>query len=233
MEDQPLTKELARDEYDLWVPVPRAFRWVNEVIPDYDRALQALIRRLVGKQIRSGAESYSHGKKQGGTVELSAEIWSLTRFDNDVWETGDLHNFFDVLRRRGYSSDEESLTFFGVRVERAGLQRLLDANAHDDPAVAANVATLPSTVPTKHPGDVPVSEAEAEETDDDRPTVSVSELSVWYGNFTKVYPSWTETLALKSAIGFFAGHKVPRKMIHDLVDDKRPRGELPKDRTGD
>lgn len=124
--------------------------------------------------------------------------------ENALWRTGQL----TVWMRPDERASNVRYDFYDVRFEPGGIARLLEGLE----SPAKSIEAAPTTAADSKP-----------ESPDDRPTVSVTELAQWFALYATIYPNWTAEDAIKSAVGMFSGHKVPRSKVRDLIGP-RPRG---------
>ena len=125
MADEPLQK-LTAEELATWTPMVRAVRQIETVLDPYT-TINALLRRLIGGQLRSGAESHTFDQEKGGIIEIAPARWSMHHsFENDVWRTGILVILLDT-EGYGYRRPYHHLTYYDVRFEPSGLAKMMVA----------------------------------------------------------------------------------------------------------
>jgi hypothetical protein len=198
------TPKLDAKAFEWWIAAPAVFEQLGD-LGSRIVGINALADRLRAGLARAGAAQRTLHLRaaENGPIEIPQSHWpDEGMHDNELWQTGQLMIF---KRQRSSPYTRERYDYYGVRFDPVGLDALwAAAGKHRVPESPQPAETEPAPV-------------------DERPTVSATDLAKWLATFTVIYPDWTVEEAVKSAVGMFPRHKVPRKMVRDLVG-RRPRG---------
>lgn len=186
----PLLEQSFTSTYDLCVAPLEALKLLN--LGSHDLAVIQMQRELKSGRIKAVCDEaimFVDGQKTNQKFAvIGSWFWYLTYPDSDLdfWKTGYVQSLLPA--NIGQTEWQGDIEFFGVRFSPVNLPGFNQSN--DD-----EIAT---------------------DDENEKPTVSKSDLGKWYQVFLGVHEQASEALALQSAQSMFPDKSVPRQMVRDL-----------------
>jgi hypothetical protein len=206
--------EITAEELATWLEPRVAVERVAKAVGSKPAAANALLECLKAGMIRSAADAASTDETPvlREPVLIRRHAWERAKSvssTGDFWQTG-------MLKVVPDRHDDRWIMYFRVRFDPAGIDEM--CGPLESPQVAARSAPDAGALT-------------APETDrSGLPPVTVSLLDDWARVFVKAYPTATEDLARKSALGMFPDKAVPRQRLRDALKKAgatQPRGRRP------
>jgi hypothetical protein len=190
----------AEKVYETWLTPGEAIKLCAHL--DRRLAISTIFDRLKSGLIRSRAKTLVVRNNPQHFVNVSIEAWqNLTHaLTQDVWINGDMSV---ELRRDGIRYETTTFSFFGVRLDPAGI--------NDIPGIQKRAAVTQVSAHEKEP-------------EEKGPPISDAHLRQWLALYEAVYTGTkADTLenALNSARGMFPGKFVSRDRVRDVLPARK------------
>lgn len=129
MADKPLDPK----DFESWTPIATVYRSVIEHMFGHGGTVNEIVRRLQKGLIRAGAENHAFDHidhDPGGVIEIGRERWARDLSEEYAfWRSGTISVDDD--------GDFDALTYFGVRLEPTGVEKMMGSlGAPKAPAAA-------------------------------------------------------------------------------------------------
>jgi hypothetical protein len=196
-----LPLSLSVEEFERWVPIPDALAVLDKHwTPHVSR--ETLWRYLQLGKLVARAESMVFRGTDVAFAQIPEALWKSEPPEyTSFWLNGMYETF-----ARDLNEQQVLVTFFRVRVDPAGLARMVP-----QPAVVRTRESEPSK--RKPPKSKPPKQ--------EKPVVPRADLARWHEVFRQVHPHASEALAMRSATAMFPDHHIPRQNVRDLRGPQR------------
>jgi hypothetical protein len=215
--------EIAGDTFAGWITPGEALDRLTEFFKNRDTAAEAIVERLRGGTIKSGAKSAAwegrtSSRQTTWIIKIEPSYWldlSVPVARAPIWQSSDVRLF--VAKRFAKANvDILAVRYFGVRFDPSDIEKwILDLPV---PKPLRKWRPAPKPAP---PILIPTAE---QPTAPKKKPLPENLLKPWYELYQRAYsgPEDTEQKAVDSANGMFPGKYVTRDQIRELRGARKP-----------